>query len=82
MPYSLMSFLIKKKALGRYLNNVYEDKFIVLCAYKFKNLPIDMFYCNSILAAFKWSYTKEGHDYWSKLNIEYEETKALYQGKL
>lgn len=82
MPYSLMSFLIKKKALGRYLNNICADKFIILSACKLKNLPIDMFYCNSILAAFMWKYTKEGHDYWNKLNTEYEETKALYQRKL
>ena len=82
MPYSLMSFLIKKKALRNYLNNVSEEKFIVLCGCKLKNLPDRVFYCNDIGCAFIWRYTKEGSDYWSKLYVEYEKEKALHQGKL
>lgn len=82
MPYSLLSFLIKKKALGNYLDNASEDKFIVLCGCKLKNIPDRAFYCNRIGCAFLWQYTKEGRDYWDKLDTEYEETKALYQRKL
>lgn len=82
MPYSLMSFLLEKKALRSYLDNICADKFIVFSMCKLKNLPDGMFYCNNIGAAFVWQYTKEGQYYWRKLNKEYEETKTLYQGKL
>ena len=82
MPYSLMSFLIKKKALRNYLDNACEDKFIIFSACKLKNLPIGMFYCNRIDCAFVWRRTKEGIDYWYKLNSEYEKQKALQPEKL
>lgn len=82
MPYSLMSFLLEKKALRSYLDNICADKFIVFSVCKLKNLPDGMFYCNNIGAAFVWQYTKEGQCYWRKLDREYEETKALQQGKL
>lgn len=41
-----------------------------------------MFYCNRIDCAFMWIRTKEGIDYWCKLNSEYEEQKALQPEKL
>lgn len=82
MPYSLLSFLIKKKALTNYLNNICENKFIIFSSYKTENLPINMFYCNDIACAFIWSETKEGWDYWNTLDIEYEKQKALQQRKL
>lgn len=82
MPYSLMSFLIKKKALRNYLNNASEDKFIVLCGCKLKNLPDQVFYCNNIGRAFLWQYTEEGQYYWRKLDEEYEKQKALQPEKL
>ena len=85
MPYSLMSFLIKKKALGNYLNNAYESWITtlkILHIREVKNLPIYTFYCNRINGAFTWKHTKEGVDYWCKLNSEYEKQKALQQEKL
>lgn len=89
MPYSLMSFLLEKKALRNYLDNICEDKFIVFSVCKLKNLPDGMFYCNNIGFAFIWARTKEGPEYWAKLDTEYGqklnneyEQKALQQGKL
>lgn len=85
MPYSLLSFLIKKKALESYLNNVCEDwitKLKILAIHEVKNLPIYTFYCNKIGCAFIWEYTKEGFDFWDELNDEYEKEKTLHQRKL
>lgn len=82
MPYSLMSFLLEKKALRSYLDNICADKFIVFSACRLKNLPIDLFYCNRIDCAFMWACTKEGSEYWCKLHFEYEKEKELYQRKL
>ncbi len=45
-------------------------------------LITNVFYCNDIACAFAWAETKEGYDYWNKLNNEYEKEKALYQRKL
>lgn len=63
MPYSLLHFLIKEKALKAYLDNVMCDR----------KTDILYYYTNSIrghfliIAAFTWHKTPEGRRYWQRL---------------
>ncbi len=72
MPYVLLKFLIKEKALGKFVsNNTFEDKWVIkgyTDAIKKGQVPADRL----ILAAFVWNETEEGHDFWEDLHQRFE----------
>lgn len=71
MPYVLLTFLIKEKVLGRFLDET--SKFAHSC-----NIDTGSVYKNlrdpfmAIEYTFIWRYTKEGHNFWEELNNKYK----------
>ena len=71
MPYALLSFLIKKKALSSFLNNT--SKYAIL-----HNISLHYIYRRlrdpyaAIECTFAWDCTKEGYDFWKGLNDKYK----------
>lgn len=75
MPYILLSFLIKKKALRQFLtavtkysnahNNVTAIKWVK--SYYSKHC-IDMIF----LSSFTWRYTSQGYEFWLNISMEWE----------
>lgn len=72
MPYILLSFLIKKKALSSFLNNT--SKYAIL-----HNIGLHYIYGRlkdpyaAIECTFAWDCSKEGYSFWRELNIEYKQ---------
>lgn len=74
MPHILLSFLIKKKALGPFLtavteyNSMSDDTAIKWTKHHYsERLIADVF-----LITFEWSHTLEGFNFWLEINIEWE----------
>lgn len=72
IPINLLLFLAKHKALGNFVYNK-TNEIINRLEYNisYKN-NIELYKIKDILSSFKFSNTKEGSDYWYKLNFEYK----------
>lgn len=77
----LYKYLKRQGALQRYFGNLFGQRGFLLDEgnIDMKNvLKIMMYYHNNISFSFMWSVTKEGHDYWKKLNDEFYFYKQNY----
>lgn len=80
LPYCLLHFLIEKKLLSKYINNLKASiKSLALS----ENIPISVliikrlhairnFPERGILKMSMWLSTPEGHEFWSDINSEYQ----------
>jgi len=59
-------FLNKKLALGKFLENIYNDSENSICEY-FNITP----YFFAFSRAFLWDETTEGYNYWTNLSVEF-----------
>lgn len=71
MPYLLLTFLIKEKALSNFLDNIskYTISHSINLSYLYIRLRDPYM---AIEYAFVWDCTKEGHHFWQKLNNKYK----------
>lgn len=86
MPYKLLSFLIEKKILNSFIDEVLKQHNFYSNAYCFgwtKHMyrphKIDIIFCYSLF----WKDTAQGMMFWDKINREWEElcTKEYCYGK-
>lgn len=75
MPYSLLHFLIEKKALKQYVaNRTKRVAFTgVSSIYDHSGFFKDHAPHNYIIAAFTWKTTIEGYEYWDDLHTRWEQ---------
>lgn len=78
MPYVLLRFLIKEKALSAYVDNIMSNKYD-------GKLTVIEHYMNGlersrlIIAAFIWHKAPQGGEYWSQLDQKW--CRYLYIGR-
>lgn len=79
MPLNLLMFLIKKKVLSQWINNILKQNEGRYTAPEIiRLLKNDVYFRNSICILFQWRKTPEGINFWDAIDSEWAHFNFLY----
>lgn len=79
MPLNLLMFLIKKKVLSQWINNILKQNEGRYTAPEIiRLLKNDVYFRNSIRILFQWRKTPEGINFWNAIDSEWARFNFLY----